>query len=46
MVTSVASMISQFNMPNIKLLIKIGYEVTLATNFTEHGNIPVASSKK
>lgn len=46
MVTSVASMISQFNLPNIKLLIEMGYVVTVATNFTEPGNIPVESSKK
>lgn len=30
---SVASMIDQFNMPNIRLLKEIGYEVDVATNF-------------
>lgn len=30
---SVASMIDQFNMPNIKLLIEMGYKVDVATNF-------------
>ena len=33
MVSSVSSMIDQFNMPNIKILIKQGYEVHVATNF-------------
>lgn len=32
-VTSVASMIEQFNIPNIKLLIDLGYDVDVATNF-------------
>lgn len=32
---SVASMIDQFNMPNIELLISMGYEVHVACNFTE-----------
>lgn len=44
MVTSVASMISQFNIPNIKLLIEQGYEVTVATNFENPGNIPIKES--
>ena len=30
---SVASMIDQFNMPNIRLMIEMGYEVDVATNF-------------
>ena len=34
---SVASMIDQFNMPNITLLLKMGYEVHIACNF-EKGN--------
>ena len=34
---SVASMIDQFNIPNIKLLQNIGYEVHVACNF-ESGN--------
>jgi glycosyltransferase EpsD len=37
MVASVASMIDQFNMPNIKLLISLGYEVHVAANFN-YGN--------
>lgn len=32
-VASVASMIDQFNIPNIKLLQSLGYEVDVATNF-------------
>lgn len=32
---SVASMIDQFNMPNIKLLIELGYKVDVACNFVE-----------
>lgn len=32
---SVASMIDQFNMPNIRLMKEIGYEVDVATNFIE-----------
>lgn len=35
MVASVASMIDQFNIPNIKLLIRMGYDVDVATNFVE-----------
>lgn len=32
---SVASMIDQFNMPNIRLMIELGYKVDVATNFIE-----------
>ena len=32
---SVASMIDQFNMPNIRLMKKMGYEVDVATNFLQ-----------
>ena len=32
---SVASMIDQFNLPNIKLMKEMGYEVDVATNFVE-----------
>lgn len=32
---SVASMIDQFNMPNIRLLIELGYNVDVACNFVE-----------
>lgn len=35
MLASVASMIDQFNMPNIRLLQKMGYEVHTACNFKE-----------
>lgn len=38
-VASVASMIDQFNMPNIRLLIESGYEVDVAANFTHPGSI-------
>jgi len=37
MVTSVASMIKQFNMDNIAILQELGYQVHVATNF-EHGS--------
>ena len=33
MLASVASMIDQFNMPNIELLIQMGYNVHVACNF-------------
>lgn len=35
MLSSVASMIDQFNMPNIRLLQEMGYEVHVACNFKE-----------
>lgn len=35
MLASVASMIDQFNMPNIKMLLSIGYKVDVACNFVE-----------
>lgn len=35
MLASVASMIDQFNMPNIDLLQKMGYDVDVACNFIE-----------
>jgi glycosyltransferase involved in cell wall biosynthesis len=38
-VASVASMIDQFNMPNILLLRELGYEVTVAANFNDSGSI-------
>lgn len=34
-VASVASMIDQFNMPNIRLLLEMGYEVDVVCNFKE-----------
>lgn len=36
---SVASMIDQFNMPNILLMKELGYEVDVVANFTESGSI-------
>lgn len=35
MLASVASMIEQFNIPNIKLLLEMGYEVHVACNFNK-----------
>ncbi len=35
MLASVASMIDQFNMPNIKMLLDMGYKVDVACNFVE-----------
>ena len=46
LVTSVASMIKQFNMSNIKILQELDYEVTVATNFEDAGNIPIDESNK
>lgn len=43
-VTSVASMIKQFNLDNIQLLQSLGYDVTVASNFDYPGNIPVEES--
>lgn len=37
---SVASMIGQFNMPNIRLLQRLGYEVHVACNFREGNTCP------
>ena len=37
MIASVASMIQQFNMNNIKILVQMGYQVEVACNF-ENGN--------
>jgi glycosyltransferase involved in cell wall biosynthesis len=36
---SVASMIDQFNMENIKLLLRLGFEVDVAANFVDGGTI-------
>lgn len=38
-IASVASMIEQFNINNIKLLQELGYKVDVATNFENSGNI-------
>ena len=35
MIASVASMIDQFNMPNIRILREMGYEVHVVCNFKE-----------
>ena len=35
MISSVASMIDQFNMPNICLMLDMGYEVHVACNFEQ-----------
>ena len=35
MLSSVASMIDQFNMSNIDILLKLGYKVEVACNFKE-----------
>ena len=43
-VASVASMIDQFNIPNIMLLQRLGYKVDVATNFTESGSITAERS--
>lgn len=43
-ITSVASMISQFNMENIKILQDLGLEITVATNFNSPGNITNSES--
>ena len=39
MLASVASMIDQFNLPNIDLLQSLGYKVDVVTDFTNPGNI-------
>lgn len=39
MLASVASMIDQFNMDNIRILQELGYEVEVAANFVNGGNI-------
>lgn len=38
-ITSVASMIQQFNKNNIKILLELGFDVEIATNFEHSGNI-------
>lgn len=39
MLASVASMIDQFNMSNIEILLSLGYEVDVVADFTNPGNI-------
>lgn len=43
---SVASMIDQFNMPNIKLLQALGYKVDVVADFTNPGNISIERSSE
>lgn len=45
-VASVASMIDQFNKPNIKLLESLGYDVDVATNFKDPGTITLDRCKE
>lgn len=45
MLASVASMIEQFNLPNIELLQSLGYQVDVVTDFTNPGNITDDRSK-
>lgn len=45
-VASVASMIERFNMPNIMLLKKMGYDVDVACNFKTGSTIPTEKVKK
>lgn len=46
MLASVASMIDQFNMPNIRLLKEMGYEVHVACNFQEGNTCHAARIEK
>ncbi len=46
MLASVASMIDQFNMPNIRLLLKMGYEVHIFCNFKEGSTCTLGRIKK
>lgn len=41
MLASVASMIDQFNIPNIKMLQSLGYTVDVSADFSDPGNISV-----
>lgn len=45
-VSSVASMIEQFNIPNINLLISMGFKVHVACNFIEGNNISDSKIEK
>ena len=44
-ISSVASMIQQFNRLNIDILEELGYEITIATNFESPGNISKKAAK-
>lgn len=46
MVSSVASMIEQFNLSNIEILQDLGYQVDVATNFKEPGTITIEKSEQ
>lgn len=46
MVSSVASMIDQFNMPNIQLMQHLGYEVHVACNFKEGNTFDIHEMKR
>ncbi len=43
---SVASMIDQFNIPNIKLMISMGYQVDVVADYTNPGNISKERAKE
>lgn len=43
---SVASMIDQFNMPNIMILLSLGYKVDVVADFTNPGNISEERAKE
>ena len=45
MLASVASMIDQFNMPNICLLQRLGYKTDVAADFTNPGTITTERSE-
>lgn len=46
LIASVASMISKFNMNNIKILLSLGYKVTVATNFEIDNHSSIKSNEK
>lgn len=46
MISSVASMIDQFNMPNIQLMQHLGYEVHVACNFKEGNTFDAHQTKR
>ena len=46
MLASVASMIDQFNIPNIRLLQSLGYTVDVSADFSNPGNITVERAQK
>ena len=45
MIASVASMIDQFNIPNIRLLQALGYTVDVSADFSDPGNISIERAK-